>query len=159
MGKQKVNIFISYAHKNATLANQFLSKLEDLLAPSKKFSFDLWIDNYIKVGEKWEEQILEARDKADLGLLLISPPFLSSKFITDKELPVFLSDDSKPMVPIMLTKIDFELHDLKGLEDYQIYRLNSEKFNEPRAYGELKSKRKDDFAWEVFQLIHDKLAK
>jgi hypothetical protein len=63
------------------------------------------------------------------------------------------------MLPIMLTKIDFELHDLKGLEDYQIYRLNSEKFNEPRAYGELKSKRKDDFAWEVFQLIHDKLAK
>jgi hypothetical protein len=157
MPKQKVSLFISYAHKNTKLANDLLDKLSELLAPSKHYDFDLWIDKYINVGGKWKEQILNARDVADIGLLLISPAFLSSKFITEQELLVFIGDDAKPMLSLMLAKVDFELHDLKGLDDYQIFRLKHEKFKEPRAYGDLKPKRRDDFAWSVFQLIHDKL--
>lgn len=159
MTKKTINIFISYAHKNKKLANELLSKLEDLLTPSKHFRFDLWIDNYIDVGEKWQAQILSARDDADIGLLFISPAFLSSKFITEKELPSFVGDESTPMIPLMLSKVDFERHDLKGLDEYQIYRLDSDKFKEPRAYSDLKAKRREDYAWAVFQLLHDKLGK
>ena len=159
MAKKKVSVFISYAHKNKILANDLLTKLDELLAPSKNFQFELWIDSYIDVGEKWHEQILSDRDKADLGLLFISPAFLSSKFITEKELPSFVGNESTPMIPLMLNKIDFARHDLKGLEDYQIYRLDSDKFKEPRAYSDLKAKRRDDFAWAIFELLHDKLGK
>jgi hypothetical protein len=158
MAKKKVSVFISYAHKNKKLANELLDKLSELLAPSKNYEFDLWIDTYINVGEKWQEQILSASYKADIGLLLISPAFLASKFITEKELPIFIGNKAKPMLPLMLAKVDFERHDLKGLEQYQIFRLEDESFKEPRAYGDLKSKRRDDFVWSVFQLIHDKLA-
>jgi len=159
MNKRKVSVFISYAHKNKKLANELLDKLSELLAPSKRYEFDLWIDKYINVGEKWQEQILSACDKADIGLLLISPAFLSSKFITEKELPVFIGNKAKPMLPLMLAKVDFEHHDLKGLEEYQIFRLEDANFKEPRAYGDLKPKRRDDFAWAIFQLIHNKLGK
>ena len=157
MAKQKVKIFVSYAHKNKVRAKELLNKLLELLEPSKNYVFDLWIDNYIDVGEKWQEQILAARDEADIGLLFVSPAFLSSKFITEKELPLFIGDEAKPMLPLMLSKIDFERHDLKGLEQYQIFRFESNKFKEPRAYSDLKPKRRNDFAWEVFQLIHKKL--
>jgi hypothetical protein len=159
MVKKKINVFISYAHKNKVLANQLLNKLDEYLAPSKHYDFNLWIDKNINVGENWQEQILNARDVADIGLLLISPAFLTSKFITELELPVFIGDRAKPMLPLMLAKVDFERHDLKGLDKYQIFRLDHEKFKEPRAYGDLKPKRRDEFAWSVFQLIHDKLEK
>jgi hypothetical protein len=159
MVKKKVNVFISYAHKNKKSANELLDKLGELLAPSKSYTFDLWIDKYIEVGEKWQERILTARDEADIGLLFISPAFLSSKFINEKELPVFIGDEAKPMIPLMLSKVDFDRHDLKGLEEYQIFCLNSKKFKESRAYADLKPKRRDDFAWQVFQLIHNKLEK
>jgi len=53
------------------------------------------------VGEEFERQILEAIGRCDFGLLLISPAFLGSKFITEKELPAFVSGN-KPSVLVML---------------------------------------------------------
>ncbi|SOD19113.1 toll/interleukin-1 receptor domain-containing protein [Nitrosomonas ureae] len=131
--KKKVTFFVSYAHRNKSLANDFLEKLNDALAPSKKHDYSLWKDTSLVIGEDWEAQIIEARDKCDFGLLLISPAFLASKFITEKELPTFASGE-KPSIPVMLNPIDFELHDLKGLEKKQIFRLDYEGFKEPRAY-------------------------
>ena len=158
MARKKIKIFVSYAHKNKKLANELLDKINELLAASKNFEFEMWLDSYIDVGEKWQGQILRARDTADIGLLLVSPAFLASKFISEKELPFYVGDLGKPMLPLMLAKVDFEHHDLKGLQGYQVYRLDSVKFKEPRSYSDLKSKRRDDFAWNVFQLIHKKLA-
>lgn len=53
-----------------------------MLAPSKKHEYELWQDTGLEVGEEWERQILDARDNCDFDLLLVSPAFLGSKFIT-----------------------------------------------------------------------------
>lgn len=154
--RKNVNFFVSYAHKNKTLVNGFIDKLSDMLAPSKNHNYMLWKDTGLVVGEDWEKQILKARDECDFGLLLISPAFLASKFITEKELPTFVSG-KKPAIPVMLQPVDFSRHDLKGLEKKQIFRLDHEGFTAPRAYGECKQNRRETFAFELFKSIEDKL--
>ena len=155
--RKKVNFFVSYAHSNKQLAKGFLEKLNDVLAPSKKHEYHLWKDTVLIVGEEWENKILEARDSCDFGLLLVSPAFLASKFISEKELPIFISGE-KASIPVMLQPVDFSRHDLKGLEKRQIFRLDYEGFKEPRAYGECKKQRRDTFVFELFKAIEDKLA-
>lgn len=155
--RRKINFFVSYAHSNKALADSFLDKLREMLAPSKKHDYSLWRDTGLEVGGEWEKEILEAQDKCDFGLLLVSPAFLASKFISEKELPIFVSGD-KPSIPVMLRPVDFQKHDLKGLEEKQIFRLDFEGFKEPRAYSECKPPRRNDFVLKLFQAIENKLA-
>jgi hypothetical protein len=157
--RKTVTFFVSYAHGNSILANAFLEKLKDILAPSKRYEYHIWIDTGLIVGEDWETQIIAARDSCDFGLLLVSPTFLSSKFITQKELPLFVGEKSKPSIPVMLQPVDFDLHDLKGLDKKQIFRLDYHGFKEPRAYGECKGPRKNTFVLELFKAIEKKLAR
>ena len=155
--RKKVTFFVSYAHRNKALVNSFLEKLKDVLAPAKIHEYVLWKDSGLVIGESWEKQIIEARDHCDFGLLLISPAFLASKFITENELPTFVSG-KKPSIPVMLHSVDFSLHDLKGLEKQQIFRLDYEGFKEPRAYAECKKQRRETFVFELFKSIENKLA-
>ncbi len=155
--KNKITFFVSYAHRNKSLVNGFLEKLSDVLAPSKKYDYILWKDTGLVLGDDWEAQIIKARDKCDFGLLLISPAFLASKFISQKELPPFVSGE-KSSIPVMLNPIDFVRHDLKGLEKKQIFRLDYEGFKEPRAYVDCKKQRRDTFILELFKSIENKLA-
>ena len=134
-----------------------MQKLREMLAPSKNHEYVLWQDTGLEIGEDWEKQIIEARDNCDFGLLLVSPAFLGSRFITEKELPVYVSGN-KPSIPVMLQPVDFSRHDLKGLEKKQIFRLDYMGFKEPRAYAECKKSRRDTFVLELFRAIEDKLA-
>lgn len=134
-----------------------MAKLQDVLSPSKSHDYRLWRDTGLVVGEEFEAQILEAIEQCDFGLLLISPAFLASKFITEKELPAFVSG-AKPSAPVMLQQVDFKRHDLKGLDKRQIFRLDIRGFEEPRAYGDCKPKRRDTFVLELFKAIEDKFA-
>ena len=157
MGKRTVKFFVSYAHRNRKLATEFIERLRDVLTPSKSYCYDYWMDKQLTVGEQWDEQIQESIKSCDIGLLLLSPSFLSSDYIAKNELPTFVN--GKPCVPVMLSKIDLERHDLKGLEARQIFTLNRNKFNSPRAYSELKKERREDFILELFQAIETKLDK
>ena len=80
--RTKVKFFVSYAHKNQALSDAFTEQLLELLGPSKKFEYKLWMDSAIVVGEDWKLQILTAKDECDFGLLLVSPAFLNSEFIS-----------------------------------------------------------------------------
>ncbi len=154
--REAINFFVSYAHGNKDLVGDFLKRLTDVLAPSKRYRYSRWQDSSLLLGEDWRAQIDAAIKHCDMGLLMISPAFLSSKFITENELPAFVSGD-KPVVPVMLQAVDFELHDLKGLEKKQIFRFECEGFTEPRAYGECKSQRRNEFVLKLFREIERKL--
>ena len=155
---KKVSFFVSYAHRNRRLADDFLAKFKDVSRPAKKHKYILWRDTGLIVGEEWESKITKAIDSCDFGLLLISPAFLGSKFITEKELPQYVGAKNKPSIPVMLQPIDFQYYDLKGLEKKQIFRLDYEGFKEPRAYGECKTKRRETFVLELFRAIEKRLA-
>lgn len=154
--RKKVSFFVSYAHRNRNLAESFLEKLRDVLAPSKRHAYVLWRDSGLILGEDWETRIAEAIDRCDFGLLLISPAFLASPFIAEKELPAFASG-KKPAIPVMLQPVDFSLHDLKGLEKQQIFMLDHEGFKVPRAYAECRRQRRETFVLALFRAIEEKL--
>lgn len=156
--RKKVDFFVSYAHRNQQLAESFITKLGDVLRPSKAHDYRLWMDSGIVIGEEWEKQIIEARNRCDFGLLLVSPAFLGSRFISEKELPHFIGNDRAPSIPVMLQPVDLQLHDLKGLEVLQIFRFTGQRFTEPRAYGECKGNARDAFVLALFRAIEGKLA-
>lgn len=51
---------------------------------------EFWTDRDIEPGEKWHDMIQCALDGAKVGMLLVSPDFLSSSYITSNELPRML---------------------------------------------------------------------
>jgi len=154
--KQKIRYFVSYAHRNSALTQNFIERLDDVLAPSKQFEYSRWEDTDLVLGDEWETQIIEAIKNCEFGLLLISPAFLASSFITKSELPKFVSG-GKASVPVMLQPVDFDRHDLKGLEKRQIFRFAPKGSENPKAYSECKSHRRDAFVLELFRQIEKKL--
>jgi hypothetical protein len=154
--KQNIQYFVSYAHRNSALTQNFIERLDDVLAPSKQFEYSRWQDTDLVLGEEWKSQIIEAIENCDFGLLLISPAFLASSFITKSELPKFVSGE-KASVPVMLQPVDFNRHDLKGLEERQIFRFAPKGSENTKAYSECKSHRRDAFVLELFRKIERKL--
>ena len=78
----------------------------------------------------------------------MSPQFLASEFITERELPPLLA---KPMVvPVALQRILFNgTMDLKGLEDRQVFHDSK-----GRSFDECRTTRdRRDYARELFTKI------
>ncbi len=103
-----------------------------------------------------DQEIKKALDKCDLGLLLISASFLGSTYITSVELK-FLG--AKPVIPVLLWPVDFDRHDLKGLQEKQIFRYNKPGFLRPKAYGQCTTKQRVEFMLELFQQVEKRLDK
>ena len=157
--KKKINIFLSYARANKELATKFLVKFKEQVSPSKRYDYKFWTDNDILVGEQWNDEIIKALKHCDIGLLLVSPAFLGSQYIDEKELPKFIGKKSKPVILVMLQPVDFERHDLKGLLKTQIFRLDRPKFRSPKAFGDCLGNQRDQFTQELFKQVEKKLDK
>ncbi|MCK4763291.1 MAG: TIR domain-containing protein [Candidatus Aminicenantes bacterium] len=84
---KKCIIFISYSHEDIGWKEKLLEHLKVL---EKQNISALWHDRDIKDGEKWREKIEKAIDSAQAVVLLISPAFLSSDFISKVEVPRIL---------------------------------------------------------------------
>ena len=156
MAKKKVSFFISYAHKNNAAKNRFMDLFIEQTMAAKDFKYCFWDDKSIMLGDDWHEAIQKAIQNCEFGILLVSPAFLSSKYIVENELPGYLRVDGKRCFPVMISPVDFDRHDLRGLEKKQIFRLGSSDFSQPRAFTELRSSnRKEEFARILFAKIHD----
>jgi formylglycine-generating enzyme required for sulfatase activity len=78
-----LRLFISYAHKD-NLSRQELETHLSLL--KKQGLVKIWSDQAIEPGQEWEQSIHDGLEAAEIILLLISPDFLASEYIYDKEL-------------------------------------------------------------------------
>jgi hypothetical protein len=146
--KQSVAFFTSYAHADTKDVERLRKFLEPHFRSSANFDFGEWTDHKILPGEHWRGEIEKALEQAHCGLLLLSPAFLSSPFITEQELPVLLA---KPMlVPVALQQILLDGSiDLKGLGDRQIfYDSKHRSFDGCRTAPEQRT-----FALELFSKI------
>jgi hypothetical protein len=156
-GRTKVGIFVSYARANNDLATDFLKRFRQQVDPSKNYKYTFWHDGHILVGEKWDGRIQEAIEDCDLGLLLISPAFLGSQYITRRELPRFVGKRGKAVIPVVLQPVDMKRHDLKGLRERQLFRLEKG-VTSSRAYGDCyNAAKRDSFAYELFGHVERKL--
>ncbi|MFV1980577.1 MAG: toll/interleukin-1 receptor domain-containing protein [Rhodothermia bacterium] len=158
--KKKVRFFVSYARANKELAGKFMAKLLEQLRPSAMYKYETWQDSDILVGEDWHNEIQKALQDCDFGLLLVSPAFLGSQYIEDHELPKFLGKDSKPVIPVVLQRVDLDRDDLKGLKKRQLFRLEGRKQSRPKAFGECSTGAdREKFAQELFRQIENVLDK
>lgn len=87
IGKGK--IFVSYAHKNVKLLDELLIHFDTLKYAG--IAVDVWSDKRIEGGMHWKEEINRAMDECQVAILLVSAPFLASKFIMTEELPTILA--------------------------------------------------------------------
>jgi hypothetical protein len=159
MAKKEVKLFVSYARANKKLARRFFEKFCEVTAPSKRYKYIFWQDTEILVGENWHAEIQKALEECDLGLLLISPAFLGSQYITEEELPQFVGDSAKPLIPVLLQPVDFEYHDLKGLEESQIFMLETTNLGAPKAYGQCSTSQRYQFVMNLFRQVEKRLKK
>jgi hypothetical protein len=80
-------IFVSYSHAD----RDWLKRLQTHLAPYVSGeSLFLWDDTKITAGSDWAGEIDQAIAKARVVVLLVSPEFLASKYVTQVELPAIL---------------------------------------------------------------------
>lgn len=80
-------LFISYSHKDGEWLEMLKRNLSVLV---QQGLIEIWDDQKLRPGEKWEPQIEGELKSCGSALLLISPDFLSSSFITGVELPALL---------------------------------------------------------------------
>ena len=118
--KRVAPFFLSYAHRDSADVERLRGVLAPLLKTSPEFAFGEWIDRRILPGEHWRAEIERGLESSRFGLLLVSPEFLASEFITLNELPPLLA---KPiLVPVALQRVAFDgTMDLKGLEERQMF--------------------------------------
>lgn len=124
LAKRLVRPFVSYCHDDGEMVHDLLRRLRLRLNLAKEFDFESWDDRQILAGEDWKQEIDAAMDRADLGLLFVSFPFLNSSFIVREELPRFLdlAGDKRP-IPVGLGRVPFDGSiELHGLAERQFFR-------------------------------------
>lgn len=156
--KRLVRYFLSYAQNDGKIPGKLLVELDKQLSACKDFEFRRWQDTDILPGEKWHEEIQKAMRECDFGLLLVSPAFLGSKYISEHELPLFVSGD-KQCVPVGLSRIDFKNHDTKGLEESQIFLHATPKGRTRKYFEECTGSTASAFAHSLFGRITARLNK
>jgi len=91
-------IFISYSRENKKWLQMLELYLKPLIATHK---IKVWSDAEIQPGKEWEREIADALESARVAVLLVSPEFLGSEFITKVELPALLEASNKGEVQIL----------------------------------------------------------
>jgi hypothetical protein len=95
-------IFISYSHKDEAWKDRLVIHLNVLQYHD---SLEIWDDRRIGAGEDWFHEIEAALNTSTIALLLISANFLTSKFITEEEVPRLLqrrAQEGLRLIPVIL---------------------------------------------------------
>ena len=84
MVQKKPAVFISYSHKDSQLNECLITHLRVLF---EERDINIWDDRKIQIGEDWQKSIQDAISSASVAILLVTANFLTSKFISEEEVP------------------------------------------------------------------------
>jgi hypothetical protein len=83
MPQRPPKLFISYAREDEEYKDQLVEHLEGLAQQGVIAS---WHDGQLVAGQQWDDEIVSNLSEARVVLLLISPSFISSDYISRVEL-------------------------------------------------------------------------
>jgi len=80
-------IFISYSHKD----KKWLDLIQTFLKPyTRNEKVSVWSDEQIKPGDTWDNEIKKQLEVCRVAVLLVTPNFIASDYIINKELSIIL---------------------------------------------------------------------
>jgi GAF domain-containing protein len=122
----KINIFISYSSIDRELLEVIKEKLDLHLRTVQNKYDDIWTDKEISVGNDWNEVIQDALSISGVGILLVSPNFLGSKYAMGEEFEAMLTkrkNEGYLIIPILLRECNFfneeKLSSMQFFKTYQ----------------------------------------
>lgn len=80
-------IFVSYSHHDMAWRESLFG--QHLCSPLG--DCPIWTDSWLRAGDDWADKIEQALDSCGVAVLLVSPRFLKSEFITQREFPRILA--------------------------------------------------------------------
>lgn len=111
---ERDRVFFCYCREDA----DWLKRLLVMLAPAvRNKTVQIWYDKRMKSGSKWRAEISKALARARVGVLLVSPDFLNSDFISDVELPYLLDQAERNNVEIVWVLLKEAMYELTPLAD------------------------------------------
>jgi internalin A len=108
-------VFICYRHKD----ERWLNDLQTHLKPYVRNGLTAWSDKQIAPGSKWLPEIEISLASAKVAVLLVTPDFLASDFIHEKELGPLLKKAEKGKVRIIWIPVRACSYKETLLKDYQ----------------------------------------
>lgn len=108
MPKEKLKIFMSYAHEDEAMKTE-LDKALVALKRNKKI--EVWQDRQLLAGQEWDKSIKDELLAADIILLLISVDFNNSRYIWEQELAVAMQRHEREearVIPVILRTCDWQ---------------------------------------------------
>ncbi len=157
-----VTVFVSYAHQNGELVEEFIALLKQQAAPVGPYRLTFLADHGavssgagIPSGEPWHQWIQDSISRCDLGLLVLSPAFLGSAYIRQHEIPRF-RDDKKPYIPVILQKLS-QRHDLLGLGAIQYFAYQPNPGAPGTPYFDCGEKERFHFTQQLYERMLSRL--
>ena len=118
-------IFISYSSNDRDLRQIFELQLKVYLTSAKHKYEIIWSDVEIPTGSEWDVEIKTALNQSNIGILLISPMFLGSKYCLE-EFKLMLERNKQgdfKIIPVLVRECNFQNNEeLKRIQFFKTYK-------------------------------------
>jgi hypothetical protein len=145
-----IHVFVSYSRRDRDYVREDSDKsVLGYIAALGREGFVFWHDGELYASEIWDDRVKQEMARADIALVLVSQPFLNSKYITQTELPALLAKRKNvgmSIVPLMVSASDWETH--KWLEGTQFLPKKGTLIKEYRTRA-----KRDELYKEVLQSL------
>jgi predicted acylesterase/phospholipase RssA len=136
---KRSQVFISYSHRD----KPWLDKLKTSLKYLERFTgIKAWDDTAIAPGDEWNQEIEQALVAAKVAVFLVTPHFLASDFIQDREMRYFMEISAQEKVPILWVAVSDTLYEKTPLQALQCANNPNkplDKLSEAEQNSELKA--------------------
>jgi hypothetical protein len=114
--KRVTEFFISYSHKDRKWVEMLKIHLKPL---TRQLNVSLFSDSSIVPGGNWQQEIQSALSRASVAVLLVSPNFLASDWISSQELPSLLERTSREGLCLVWIPIEDCIWHMTSLAHHQ----------------------------------------
>jgi len=151
-------LFLSWSHRDLALKDDLVSRLTPSLSILRGVRIGWWEDSHLLLGDDFRTAIVGELGGCDYGVLLLSPSYVASAFITTYELPRFTGPAAdRGALPVALRPLPLDgSRELQGIEQQLIFRHRG------KAFSELSGAARDAFASELAtqirrRILHDRM--